>query len=39
VEESLGSLRLMDDADTSKQSALGDTSKRLAAAAKQELGH
>ncbi len=37
VEESLGSLRLMDDADTSKQNALGDAAKRLAAAAKQEL--
>lgn len=37
VEESLGTLRLLDDADTSKQSALGDASKRLTTAAKQEL--
>jgi hypothetical protein len=37
VEESLGSLRIMNDADTRKQGALGNASKRLAAAAKQEL--
>jgi hypothetical protein len=37
VQESFGSLRLLNDADTSKQGALGAASKRLVAAAKQEL--
>ena len=37
AEESLDSLRIMNDADTRKQDALGDASRRLAAAARQEV--